>query len=316
MSKRLLLLSCLICLTFSLLAQNETVTPVGSLHISSVPAKTDGGKPLSDVDRDIPLAGVTNRNTHVMIIANQNYTKEPVVTTALNDGRSVREYCIKTLGIPDNQVELHEDLSMGDMLGNMANFAKTMRYNREGHFMFFYFGHGMRNSDPTVMDAYLIPVDGTSQMLRETGISRNDMMKRFEQEDPDRLVVFLESCFSGGMSGATNKNDYLQYSHNSSGLRVADDVRTGFRGNIILLSASQGAQTANAVVAEGHNVFTLEFLRLLKQTKGNCKWGDFFDKLKQNTERSAWNILHLEQSPSITTGTTIKENAWRNWSVK
>lgn len=270
----------------------------------------------SDVDKDIPRTTVSNDRMHVMIIANQNYKNEKAISTALNDAQMVSEYCVRTLGVPANQVELLTDRTTGEMLADVKGFVKTMKVNRGDHFMFFYFGHGMRDKDENVPDAYLIPVDGSAMLLHETGLSRNNMMKQFEGANPEQLVVYLESCFSGGASGATGgQSDNLSYSEGSSGVRVADNVKTLFRGNIILLTASSGREEANAHTAEGHNVFTYEFLKALKNSQGNVNWGSLFENVKSATSRTAWNSLKREQPPSITVSTTLGDN-WKKWTLK
>ena len=265
----------------------------------------------SDVDRDIPSIEANNSTLHVMIVANQNYRKEQPVSTALSDGRMTREYCVRTLGVPEKNVQLLEDRTSAEMQAAVEDFARTIRYNPNDRFIFFYFGHGMRDQDATVADAYLMPVDGSSLRLQQTGISRNWMMRQFEQSKPNQLVVYLESCFSG----ATESDQMLKYGENSSGLRLVDDVKTTFAGNIILLTASSQSQTANAYPRQHHNVFTYEFLKALKNSKGNVNWGQLFDDVKRNTTRTAWNELARDQEPSIVVSTTLGD-AWKKWSVK
>lgn len=289
------------------------ITPIES----SKPSKNITKVSLrSDVDKDIPQTTASNNRMHVMIIGNQNYKNEKPISTAINDAQMVKEYCIRTLGVPENQVEMLTDRTTGEMLAAVKGFVKTMSVNRGDHFMFFYFGHGMRDKDENVSDAYLIPVDGSAMLLHETGLSRNDMMKQFESAKPEQLVVYLESCFSGGASGATGgQSDNLSYSEGSSGVRVADDVKTLFKGNIILLTASSGREEANAYIKEGHNVFTYEFLKALKSTQGNTNWGSLFENVKKSTTRTAWNKLRREQTPSITVSTTLGDN-WKKWMLK
>ncbi len=265
----------------------------------------------SDVDRDIPRAAASNSTLHVMIVANQHYRKEQQVSTALSDGRMTREYCVRTLGVPEKNVQLLEDRTNAEMQAAVEDFARTIRYNPNDRFIFFYFGHGMRDQDPTVADAYLMPVDGSSLRLQQTGVSRNWMMRQFEQSNPNQLVVYLESCFSG----ATENNQMLKYSENSSGLRLVDDVKTTFTGNIILLTASSQSQTANAFPQQQHNVFTYEFLKALKNSQGNGNWGQLFDDVKNNTARTAWNELKRTQEPTIIVSTTVGD-AWKKWTVK
>ena len=265
----------------------------------------------SDVDRDIPESKTATGDMRVMIVANQNYYNEERVTTALSDARMMREYCVKTLGVPANQVQVCENRTSAQLRADVENFARTIRVNPGDRFMFFYFGHGMHSTDPTVSDAYLIPVDGSSQQLKQTGVSRNWMMQQFQNARPQQLVVYLESCFSG----ARADDKMLSYAEGSSGLHVSDDVGSTFSGNIILLTASSQSETASAWSEQNHNVFTYEFLKALKDKGGNQTWGSIFDDVQRSTSRTAWNELGREQTPSVTVSTTLGDS-WRKWKVK
>ena len=226
----------------------------------------------------------------------------------------MREYCVRTLGIPAGQVQLLENRTSAQMQADVESFAKSMRINNGDRFMFFYFGHGMHDADPQVADAYLIPIDGTSVRLRQTGVSRNWMMTQFEKSKPTQLVVYLESCFSGGVSGSSSNNENLGYSENSSGLRLQDDIDNNFKGNIILLSASSNKETANAYTSQNHNVFTYEFLKALKQSGGNITMGELFAAVQRATTRTAFNELGRDQTPSVTVSTTLGDN-WKQWQL-
>lgn len=262
----------------------------------------------SDIDRTIPQTAVTNAHTHVMIIANQNYSTEKPILTAINDGKLMKEYCVRTLGIPESQVTLLMNRTNAQMYGDVEDFAKTIRIHNDDNFLFFYFGHGMHNQDANTKDAYLIPVDGSSQRLERTGISRNWMMEQFSKSKPSQMVVYLESCFSG----ATSDNGMLSYSENSSGVRIKDVVDNSFQGNIVLVTASSQSETANAL--DRHNVFTYSFLKELQNSKGKLDWGSMFDKVKTETTKKAWDSLRRDQTPSITPSSTIGNN-WRNWKL-
>lgn len=265
----------------------------------------------SDVDRDIPRATTTNNTLHVMIIANQGYTDEKPVSTALSDGRMMKEYCHSTLGLPEDNVRLYVNRTGTQMRTNVEEFCDWIDANKGHKFYFFYYGHGMHSHNPKIEDAYLIPVDGTSLRLEKTGVSRNWMMQQFEKANPDQLVVCLESCFSG----ATESDSLLAYSEKTSGIRLVDDVKNTFKGNIVLITASSEAQTANAYPSQRHNVFTYEMLKALKDNKGNVAWGDFFEAVQENTKQTAQNKLKRKQVPSITISSTLGD-AWKTWSVK
>lgn len=61
---------------------------------------------VSDVDVNIPETKVKNENTYVVIIANENYTRVAKVAYAKNDGKVFKDYCLKTLGIPAENIKM------------------------------------------------------------------------------------------------------------------------------------------------------------------------------------------------------------------
>ena len=63
------------------------------------------GTLTSEVDKNIPVTNKKNTNTFAVIIANEKYQSVASVPYAINDGNIFREYCVKTLGIPEKQVK-------------------------------------------------------------------------------------------------------------------------------------------------------------------------------------------------------------------
>ena len=66
----------------------------------------------SDVDMDVPQTKKSAENTYALIIANEDYLFVDPVNFASHDGEVFREYCIKTLGIPEKQVRYYSMLRM------------------------------------------------------------------------------------------------------------------------------------------------------------------------------------------------------------
>lgn len=300
--KRVLAIVMTVVVSFGLKSQNAAITPVGRISIGQA---INPPVHQSDVDEGIPNDTMINANLRVMIIANQNYWEEDSVGTALNDGRMMKEYCVRTLGVPEKNVQLKENRTSAQMKGDVEDFCHTMRINKGDRFYFFYYGHGMYKFDNhDSADTYLVPVDGNSLRLVQTSVSRNWMMKQFENANPEQLLVCLESCYSG----MKNEKD-------ASGLMLVPDVTTPFVGNIVMVTASRQNQPANAYPDQNHNVFTYELLKALKENGGNATWGDMFERVKRNTQRTAWNELRRNQEPSVVASSTLGD-AWKNWSVK
>lgn len=265
----------------------------------------------SDVDQDIPIFPEINTSTFVLIIANEEYKQEEPILTALNDGKSMKNYCIKVLGIPEKNIKMVENATFMQMKQSVSQFSSTMGFNPEGKFLVFYFGHGLPNPNKDVNDSYLLPIDVSSKQP-EYALSRNYMMAQFYEKNPKQCVIFLESCFSGAMPN----DKLLSYSENSSGLRFVPKVEP-VKGNIVVFAASTGTETANAYPEKNHNLFTYEFLKALKENANNdITLGELFKIAQQNTSKTAHNQLDgSTQTPSVLFSNEV-ENEWEIWKLR
>lgn len=257
----------------------------------------------SSVDRDIPVSKKVDQDTYVLIIANGHYWNEPHINTAVNDGEIMREYCTRTLGIPEKNITFRQDLTLVQMEDEVMRFSKTMELVPSGRYMVFYYGHGM--TDAGSKETYFVPIDGSSERVSRTCYRRGDMMKSFGQHNTELTLVFLESCFSG----STPQGEMLSYSKASSGVRLEPREDVG-EGNLIVFSASSGSQTANAYEKESHNLFTYCLMKELKQSQGKITLGKLFDKVQQETRKIAHLELNREQDPTVIVGPSVAKD-WK-----
>ena len=111
----------------------------------------------SEVDKNIPITGLKNDNTFAIIIANENYQNDAKVDYALNDGRIFKEYCIKTLGIPESNIKLSPDATLNNLRNNISWIKDVASvYKGEAEIIFYYAGHGV--PDDSSKEAFLLPV--------------------------------------------------------------------------------------------------------------------------------------------------------------
>ncbi|MBP3589792.1 MAG: caspase family protein, partial [Muribaculaceae bacterium] len=105
-----------------------------------------------------PVTGRRNDKTIAVIIANEEYEMAAKVDNAVNDGLAFKEYCIKTLGLPGENVKYASNLSFGKMrktINDAIELANVM--NGEASLIVYYAGHGI--PDNATKDAFLMPVD-------------------------------------------------------------------------------------------------------------------------------------------------------------
>ena len=76
----------------------------------------------SEVDINIPVTDKKAEKTYALIIANENYEFVDNVDYAAHDGDIFKEYCIKTLGIPERQIRYCANASYGVISGGADTF--------------------------------------------------------------------------------------------------------------------------------------------------------------------------------------------------
>ncbi len=255
-----------------------------------------------NIDMDIPvIKGKVNDNLYCVIIANETYEQVPDVKFALNDGNTFKEYCIKTLGIPEKNIKTYLNASFTDMR-RAFSFMEQISNLKKGNskFIFYYAGHGIPSeADQT---AYLLPTDGYPTDVA-TCIRLKEMYQRFGKMQSENVLVLLDACFSGvqrGSGGAMVEHRGIT--------RVKNETLTG---NVVAFSAASGEQTAMAYKDAGHGMFTYHLLNKLKATKGNITLGELVNHVKEKVGEDAILINDKPQTPSVVASPLIKAK-WAN----
>lgn len=208
----------------------------------------------SDVDLNIPVSKVKQEKTFAVIIANENYQEEVNVEFALNDGMAFREYCIKLLGIPESNLHIRKDATLNNMLAEinwMQNIAKA--YGAEARFIFYYAGHGM--PDESNGTSYLLPVDGKSNILA-TGYSMSRLYAELNGLNAACVTVLMDACFSGSKRG-----EGMLASARGVALKAKAEAP---KGNMLVMTAAQGSETAYPYKEKKHGLFTYFLLKKVR----------------------------------------------------
>ncbi|MDO4826898.1 MAG: WG repeat-containing protein, partial [Bacteroidia bacterium] len=149
----------------------------------------------SDVDTNIPSSRIVNDKTFAVIIANEKYQSVTEVDCAENDGDIFREYCHKTLGVPEKNIHFVPNATLVNMWAQvdwLESIAKA--YNGDASLIFYYAGHGI--PDEGTRDAYLLPVDGSGSNVK-TGYKLSELYSNLSKFPTKQTVVLLDACFSG-----------------------------------------------------------------------------------------------------------------------
>ena len=257
----------------------------------------------SDIDERVPITQVRAENTFAIIIANENYQHDPMVDYALRDGRTFKIYCQQVLGIPSENIRMHEDATLNNMrsvVNWISNVARV--YGGEARVIFYYAGHGVPDDEG---NTNLLPVDGTAKDPA-TGYSLQSLYASLGGLDTRNVCVFLDACFSGKQ----RNNDMLVAAR---GVRRAKEETP--QGNMVVFSASKEDETAHSYPEKGHGLFTYFLCKKLQETEGNVTLGELADYVSSNVAKRSVVVLNTMQTPT-TSASPVLENSWRDIKLR
>lgn len=273
------------------IAQQPTVTP-------------SKGFDLSHGVNAAPLTGRKSENTLVAIIANEQYDLAANVDNATSDGLAFKEYCIRTLGVPEDNVRYMENLSFGRMkkgLNDILELADML--NGEANLILYYAGHGI--PDNKTKDAFLMPVDadGTDTSLC---LSLTDLYSNINSKNLNRCIVFLDACFSGAQRGG----DMIVAAR---GVKLKPKEAAP-EGKTIVFTATSDDQAAFSHKEEKHGLFTYFLLKKLQESKGKVSLGELADYLSQKVSFESRRINNAPQTPSVLVAAGMGDS-WKKMQI-
>lgn len=288
-----------------LIQSHQQPTLAQSYTPSQVPAPVEvKRKPSSDVDINIPDGGVQNKNTFVLIIANEDYAFVDNVEFALNDGKTFKEYCAKTLGIPERQIWLYENASLGIISSGVNKMVQAMNIFNDANAIIYYCGHGI--PDEKTGDAYIIPVDGKGTDVSSC-YSLNRLYKTMAEAKTANVTYFMDACFTGA-----NRDGSMLVAARGVAREPKKEV---VEGNTIVFSAASGDETAMPFKEKEHGLFTYFLLKKLQETKGNVTYGELAEYINDNVKREAFLTNEKPQNPVVATSESFS-STWKKVKMK
>ncbi len=260
--------------------------------------------PSSDVDINIPKTAAKNENTFVLIIANENYEFVDNVEFALNDGEIFREYCIKTLGVPERQVWFYKNASLGIIAGGVDKMVQAMNIFDNAKAIVYYCGHGI--PDEKTSDAYLVPVDGRGTNTA-TCYSLNQLYKTMASAKTSNVTYFMDACFTGA-----NRDGSMLVAARGVAREAKKEV---VEGNTVVFSAASGDETAMPFKEKGHGLFTYFLLKKLQETKGDVTYGELAEYINKHVTKEAFLTNEKPQNPVVATSEAFAAS-WKNVRLK
>lgn len=265
----------------------------------------------SDVDQNIPYVNTEKQNCYALIIGNEDYSSfqnglnsEINVPYAINDSRIFREYALKVLGIPIENVIYKENCKVIEMNREIEKLRLIIKNSSGNAEIFFYYaGHGF--PDENTHNPYLIPVDVSAVDL-EYAVKLDDLYSKLTEFKSKRITVFLDACFSGGARNA----GLLA----SRGVKIKPKENI-LNGNIVVFSATSGDQSAHPYNDKGHGLFTYFLLKKLQETKGDLTYGELSSYLSNTVGLKSVLINNKEQNPQTIISSTVMED-WKSWKFR
>ncbi|HBW86637.1 MAG TPA: hypothetical protein DEF82_07850 [Crocinitomicaceae bacterium] len=285
---------------------NVTIDAVTEKEVISVTSKAIDekidvtlGSLTSDVDKDIPVNTYKNPNRYALIIGNEDYSSraaglnsESNVAFAVADAQVFADYAKKTLGVPDENVELLTNATGGEMNNQIERFKKLLNLaGGKGELIFYYAGHGLPEESTNI--PYIVPVDGSNGNLSKTGVNLYEMYNGFATTNAAQVIVFMDACFSGGARDA--------------GLVAARGVKIKpkkgeLKGNIVVFAATSSEQSAMPYTEKRHGLFTYYLLKKFKDSKGKFTLDELEGYLSTNVARQSLLVNQKDQQPEVLVG--------------
>ena len=258
----------------------------------------------SEVDRNIPITNIQNKNTFVLIIANEDYQSVASVPFARNDGRIFHQYCELTLGVPSRNI--HEQANAtGNQIKSQINWLRNVvEVFDSPNIIFYYAGHGI--PDENSRSAYLLPVDGIGSDI-STGYKLDDLYSALGDMPAAHITVFMDACFSG-----SKREDGMLASARGVALKAKSGVP---QGNMVVFSAAQGDETAYPNREQQHGLFTYYLLKKLQETEGNVALKELGDYITKQVSQQSILINSKKQTPCVTPSASLGTE-WQNWKLK
>lgn len=271
---------------------------------SSAPKMAGITPGTSDIDINIPRSSMSRENTFCLIVANEKYANQdtPNVKYAAQDGKTFEEYCLRTLGLPRENIRFAVNakyLEMKEMLKWFGEVADV--YGKDANFIVYYAGHGVPDEKG---NCKLIPADVSINDVNN-GYSLKEIYTSLGKLPLNSALVLIDACFSGN---DRQNVAALDETHRGITPVVKQEAVTG---NVVVLTAASGTETALAYEEQAHGLFSYFVMKKLQDTKGEVSYGELYDYVKKNVMRKSIVAKGKKQTPCVTVSPKM-QNIWKN----
>lgn len=282
------------------------------------------------IEYNIPLNPQgQNTNTYVVIIANENYDAPlPNCEYAWRDGAVFRDYCIRTLGVPERQVKMLTNASKKTIKKEGIDWVSNVVQAVDGNanLIIYYAGHGASDG---LFNSYIIPCGinlyaikswvGKTEIDALLQMNRHDSQALFDEciqldtlcywlstIPADQITLFLDASFNNTTRSGEPMFNIKRTVDRVKGLRL--------RSDIIIFQAADVQKTAFTYDEMHHGFLTYYMLKEIKRTKGNISLGDLYGSIRKEVAYES-SLQGKLQEPQVIAGGKIKDS-WPTMRLK
>lgn len=278
------------------------------------------------IEYNIPVnAENSNMKTYVVIVANEAY-EAPISNCryAYRDGLVMKEYFVKTLGVPERHVKVLNNASIPQIKKKGIKWLQDITKAQDGdvNIVVYYSGHGL--TDATYRP-YLIPCGmdlrnvkqwaGKSEIDPTLILNKHDtkallaeclpldtLCSWFDRVNKNNLAFILDCSFNGIDRSGETIVDIPKTVERMKGMRL--------RGDICIFAAANFDKTAFAFEDQQHGFLTYYIMKELKRTKGDITYGELFNNVKKAIRYES-SLEGKLQEPTMILGGKMKDD-WSN----
>jgi hypothetical protein len=194
------------------------------------------------------------------------------------DAQAVAGYFRDTFGLPDSQVflRINEQATLRDVKSILGTQLVAKANDPKDTVILYFAGHGMKERvpgslDPDGLSKYFLPYDASRSDLYSSALEMDEVTNILRRLVPERVVVILDSCFSGAAGGRSPFDPKAQGERALISGEFLDRMAHIGKGRVVI-TASGPDESAQESPDLGHGVFThylIEGLRGAADSNGD-----------------------------------------------
>src|SRR5438093_1487552 len=214
-----------------------------------------------------PPAPVTRERWAVIVGAGRYDNRAiPPLRFAAADAEAMYKTLVEVAGFKrENVILMTERTERKPTLRNLRQVLGTFLARapkKEDTVVIFFAGHGAPEVDPRGAERdglakYLVPVDADPDDLYATALPMEEIRTIFERIEAERVVVFLDTCYSGAAGGRTFAPKGVRAGAGDE--RFLD--RLGRAKGRAIITASRPSEVSLELAELGHGIFTYYLTR-------------------------------------------------------